>query len=556
MREAMIEAVFWDLGGVIVRTEDRTKRERWEQRLGMEPRQLDRFIFGGEMGHQAALGEIHAEEVWEWARQELGLSRDEGSQLTRDFWQGDDLDQELVGYIRGLRAQFQTGLISNAWLELRELLVRHWRIDDAFNDLVISAEVGLAKPGRRPGSRLQAKVKQGRREEPTEGSHDAKADSNGKQVAGPVPASVAVLPFVDMSQKQDQGYFCDGVAEEILNQLTRISNLRVASRTGSFQFRGNGADIAQIGQRLNVQTVLEGSVRKSGEQLRVTAQLINSEDGYHLWSERFDGTVSDIFTVQDQIADSIAKALRLTIDPVTKQFMHGGRTKVLKAYEFYLRAWSHFYGFSGIHLRRARQMFQRAVEIDPEFARAWAGLAATDALHCIYVGKLDELAAEAVQASRRAVELCPTLPETQTARGIALLVENDYEGAEICFQEALRFDSNHYETLYFYARACVHQGRFEDAAALYERAAQARPEDYQALLLGHAVLDSLGRTAEQRRWLEKGLRRARQHLQGYPDDARAMYLAAIAYLLLGDVETGQLHIDRAVELEPDEGIVL
>lgn len=146
MREAMIEAVFWDLGGVIVRTEDRTKRERWEQRLGMEPRQLDRFIFGGEMGHQAALGEIHAEEVWEWARQELGLSRDEGSQLTRDFWQGDDLDQELVGYIRGLRAQLQTGLISNAWLELRELLVRHWRIDDAFNDLVISAEVGLAKP--------------------------------------------------------------------------------------------------------------------------------------------------------------------------------------------------------------------------------------------------------------------------------------------------------------------------------------------------------------------------------------------------------------------------
>lgn len=146
MREAVIEAVFWDLGGVIVRTEDRTKRERWEQRLGMEPRQLDRFIFGGEMGHKAALGEIHAEEVWEWARQELGLSQDEGTQLTRDFWQGDDLDQELVGYIRGLRAQFQTGLISNAWLELREQLVRHWRIDDAFNDLVISAEVGLAKP--------------------------------------------------------------------------------------------------------------------------------------------------------------------------------------------------------------------------------------------------------------------------------------------------------------------------------------------------------------------------------------------------------------------------
>ena len=141
-----IEAVFWDLGGVLVRTEDRTQRERWEQRLGMEPRQLDRFIFAGEMGHRAALGEVSAEEVWEWARQELGLSQEDGQQLTRDFWQGDDLDLELVAYIRGLRAQFHTGLISNAWLELREQLVSHWRIDDAFDDLVISAEVGLAKP--------------------------------------------------------------------------------------------------------------------------------------------------------------------------------------------------------------------------------------------------------------------------------------------------------------------------------------------------------------------------------------------------------------------------
>jgi len=141
-----IEAVFWDLGGVIVRTEDRTKRERWEQRLGMEPRQLDRLIFGGEMGRKAALGKVSADEVWEWVRQELDLSQNEGQQLTRDFWQGDDLDLELVGYIRGLRARFQTGLISNAWLELREQLEDHWRIDDAFDDLVISAEVGLAKP--------------------------------------------------------------------------------------------------------------------------------------------------------------------------------------------------------------------------------------------------------------------------------------------------------------------------------------------------------------------------------------------------------------------------
>lgn len=141
-----IKVLFWDLGGVIVRTEDRSKREQWERRLGMEPRQLDRLIFGGEMGRKASLGKASVEEVWESVRQELDLSQDEAQQLARDFWQGDDLDIELVDFIRGLRAQFLTGLISNAWLELREMLENHWQIDDAFDDLVISAEVGLVKP--------------------------------------------------------------------------------------------------------------------------------------------------------------------------------------------------------------------------------------------------------------------------------------------------------------------------------------------------------------------------------------------------------------------------
>ena len=141
-----IKVVFWDLGGVLVRTEDRSKRERWEHRFGMEPRQLDRLIFGGDAGRKASVGEYSVGEVWEWVRQELDLSQEEVEQLARDFWQGDDLDGDLVAYIRGLRPQFQTGLISNAWLELRDLLENHWRIDDAFDDLVISAEVGLAKP--------------------------------------------------------------------------------------------------------------------------------------------------------------------------------------------------------------------------------------------------------------------------------------------------------------------------------------------------------------------------------------------------------------------------
>lgn len=144
-----IQAIFWDLGGVIVRTEDRSKRESWEKRFDMQPRELDRLIFAGEMGRRAALGQASADEVWDWTRDQLALDVEEGRQLQEDFWQGDDVDLSLVGYIRGLKSTYQTGLISNAWLELRELIEDHWQIDDAFDDLVISAEVGLAKPDPR-----------------------------------------------------------------------------------------------------------------------------------------------------------------------------------------------------------------------------------------------------------------------------------------------------------------------------------------------------------------------------------------------------------------------
>ena len=141
-----IKAVFWDLGGVIVRTEDRSRRERWEKQLGLGPRELDRIIFAGDMGRKAALGEVNADEVWEWTGARLDLNEEQSQQLERDFWQGDDLDTELVAYIRGLKDTLKIGLISNAWHELRGMIEQEWNIAEAFDDLVISAEVGFVKP--------------------------------------------------------------------------------------------------------------------------------------------------------------------------------------------------------------------------------------------------------------------------------------------------------------------------------------------------------------------------------------------------------------------------
>jgi putative hydrolase of the HAD superfamily len=141
--------VFWDLGGVLIRTEDRSRRVVWEQRLGLAPRELDQIVFAGEMGRLAAVGKAGTEDVWTWVGQRLALDPAQLSELRRDFWRGEDLDHELVDYIRGLKASFRTGMISNAWPEIRQQIEGEWQIADAFDQLIISAEVGLAKPDPR-----------------------------------------------------------------------------------------------------------------------------------------------------------------------------------------------------------------------------------------------------------------------------------------------------------------------------------------------------------------------------------------------------------------------
>jgi putative hydrolase of the HAD superfamily len=144
-----IQAVFWDLGGVIIRTEDRSSRAAWEARLGLPPRELDQIVFAGEMGRKAAVGQAGAADVWTWVAERLGLDPEQREDLRKDFWRGEVLDLELVSYIRGLRANYRTGLISNAWREIRQDIENEWRIADAFDKLIISAEVGLAKPDPR-----------------------------------------------------------------------------------------------------------------------------------------------------------------------------------------------------------------------------------------------------------------------------------------------------------------------------------------------------------------------------------------------------------------------
>ena len=190
----------------------------------------------------------------------------------------------------------------------------------------------------------------------------------GAALAG--TASIAVLPFTDMSQKKDQGYFCEGVAEEILNALSTIDTLKVVARTSSFRYASAGGDPREIGKNLGANTILEGSVRKSGDRLRITAELVNVEDGYQLWSKAFNRKLEDIFSIQDEIATSIAEAL---LDTLMK--IRTTATRDVEAYEYYLRGKQFLNRFRKVDIEFARHMFEKAIENDPQFALAWAAYA-------------------------------------------------------------------------------------------------------------------------------------------------------------------------------------
>jgi adenylate cyclase len=364
--------------------------------------------------------------------------------------------------------------------------------------------------------------------------------------------SIAVLPFEDMSEKQDQVYFCEGIAEEILNALTKVEDLRVASRMSSFHFGARSADVQEVGRKLNVAAVLEGSVRKAGDHMRITAQLVNAADGYHLWSQRYDFSLEDVFKIQEEIATSIAGTLSLGV----RRTPPGQNVRVSpKAYDFYLRGLSYFARHSAQDTIYARQMFQHAIDIEPGFGKAWAGLAYTYGFEYMYFNAARESREEALRSSNRALELAPDLPESHVSSGIAHCMSLDYGRADTEFRKALQLDQSNYEAWYFYARTKVHEGDMRRALELFQGAARVRPEDYQSVLLQPQLYTSLGEHEKAIEATRLGIERARRILELNPDDVRAWNLGAFALLRLGEKEEAERWMLRSLEASPRDSIV-
>jgi adenylate cyclase len=265
-------------------------------------------------------------------------------------------------------------------------------------------------------------------------------------------ASIAVLPFINMSSDAENEFFADGITEEIINVLSQIEGLHVAARTSSFFFKGKHPEMRQIGEQLNVRTVLEGSVRKVGDRLRITAQLVNVVDGYHLWSERYDRELKDVFAIQDEIARSVAERLKLSLEGDRAEQLVKAGTKNLEAYQLYLKGRALLYR-RGIAIPRAAQCFSRAVQLDPNYALAWAGLADTYTTLGYYgVAPPETCMSQGIEAARRATILDPSLAEAHTALAMACLMGTwNKEEAEREFLRALELNPKYIQARAWYA---------------------------------------------------------------------------------------------------------
>jgi adenylate cyclase len=367
--------------------------------------------------------------------------------------------------------------------------------------------------------------------------------------------SIAVLPFSDLGPENDQQHVSEGIAEEIINRLARIKALRVPSRTSSFQSRMATSDIREIGRRLRVGAVLEGSVRRAGDRLRITVQLANVASGYQIWSARYDREMSDVFALQDEIAQRVVEALQVTLS--TKDSAPSAPpTKSLRAYEFYLQGRRHYYQYGPDDMDRAVRLFMQAVRLDPEYAQAYAGLADCWSYIYLYSDRSEMVREQAAWASAKAVELSPGSAVALASYGLSLAVAGRTAEADAAFEGALALDPALYEACYFYARHCFAAGRREKALELYEAAMRARPEDYQAPLLAAQTCDDLGRTQEGATLRRRGVDLAAEHLELNPEDARALYCAANGMVALGERERGLEWARRARALQPENGMLL
>ena len=363
--------------------------------------------------------------------------------------------------------------------------------------------------------------------------------------------SIAVLPFNNMSDDTGQEFFSDGITEDIITDLSKVSGLFVVGRNTSFLYKNKPIQLQEVAAELGVKFILEGSVRKAGERVRVTGQLIDGGSGGHVWADRYDRDLTDIFAIQDEITKSIVEQLKIRLLPKEKKAIAQAPTANVEAYTYYLKGRQFFHNHTKNFLMLARRMFVKATEIDPLYARAYAGIANCDQrLDGWY--NVPTPAAAILATTAKALALDPDLSEAHGARGVALANSGERDEAVAAFERALELDPSNFDVNLAYARFSVTEGELDRAIGLFMRAIESQPDDPQPALLLHSILHSLGREEEAQKYARLGLKRAEEALRLHPESSRPAQLGACTLATLGEIEKAKDWLAHALAIDPED----
>jgi adenylate cyclase len=363
-------------------------------------------------------------------------------------------------------------------------------------------------------------------------------------------ASVCVLPFINMSGEPEQEYFSDGITEDIITDLSKVSALEVIARNTAFQFKSQLIDVKQVARTLEVSHVLEGSVRKAGNRVRITAQLIDGQTGGHVWGDRYDRDLTDIFEIQDEISKAIVEALKVKLLPSEKRAIESRGTSNVEAYNLYLMARQHWVGGTASDARRPEailRMCEQATLLDPDYAQAWALMALAKAELKFWYGK----DSNALPAAERALSLNPEAPEALVVKAQYLEEEGHQDEADRHIDRALKADPESWEVNREAARMLFRQGRISEAIPFFEKAASLMDSDYHNSAMLQCCYNSLGDEANRLRVARMTLERAERALAQNPTDSSAAAFAASCLAIFGDTQRARELIQRALLLDPD-----
>ncbi len=367
--------------------------------------------------------------------------------------------------------------------------------------------------------------------------------------------AIVVLPFDNISPDVDSDYFTDGLTEELIASLSKLKNIRLVPRTTSMRYKGTNKDIKTIGRELGTRYILAGSVRKFQDNLRITVELIDVDKDSQLWAETFKGKLADVFDIQEKVSKEIVDALRLKLSPNEKVVLEKRSTLNAEAFDLYLRARDFLYRMTKTNIHFAIQLFQRAIEVDPRYASAYAGLSESYAYLFLYFERNKILLDKAIEASLKAMMYDATLSEAYAALALAQYNGNSLAEATTAGEKAVELGPNNFTGIWILGRIYHSTDRDEEAVELYKRVIELNPDFYSAYMDLCGSYEKLGYKEKLDEMLKTSAEAYPRYLAQHPDDARAYIFFATVLVQLGRIDEGKIQSAKALELSPDDALM-